>query len=65
MGPSGSGKSTIWEGLAAAYAALGNPLKVYKLNPKALPRQLLLGRLDLDTRCAAHPSSRAALARLT
>lgn len=53
VGPSGSGKSTLWQALADAYKLQGKAPIIYKLNPKALPRQLLLGRMDLDTRYAS------------
>jgi dynein heavy chain 2, cytosolic len=51
MGPSGSGKSTLWRVLAAAYRHVGRPPVVYCLNPKAMPRQQLLGFMDSETRC--------------
>ena len=50
VGPSGSGKSTLWQLLEDAYALLGSRPVVYRLNPKAMPRQQLLGSLNLDTR---------------
>jgi energy-coupling factor transporter ATP-binding protein EcfA2 len=50
VGPSGSGKSTLWQMLEDAYALLGSRPVVYRLNPKAMPRQQLLGSLNLDTR---------------
>ena len=50
VGPSGSGKSTLWQILEGAYKQLGRPVKRYVMNPKALPRQQLLGHMDMDTR---------------
>ncbi|KNC47878.1 cytoplasmic dynein 2 heavy chain 1 [Thecamonas trahens ATCC 50062] len=52
VGPSGSGKSTLWQVLAGALNRLGGRGSVVTqvMNPKALPRQQLLGSLDLDTR---------------
>eukprot|EP00049_Salpingoeca_infusionum_P001770 m.50835 g.50835 ORF g.50835 m.50835 type:complete len:4155 (+) comp11193_c0_seq1:125-12589(+) len=53
VGPSGSGKSTIWRVLKRAMSLLPscqNPIKQYVMNPKAMPRQQLLGSIDIDTR---------------
>ncbi len=50
VGPSGSGKSTLWEILEKAYERLGRKPIVYKMNPKAMPRQQLLGSMNMDTR---------------
>lgn len=50
VGPSGAGKSTLWQLLERAYARLGRRPVVYKMNPKAMPRQQLLGSMNLDTR---------------
>ncbi|MEW5298927.1 MAG: hypothetical protein WDW36_001997 [Sanguina aurantia] len=50
VGPSGSGKSTLWEVLEKAYERLGRRPVVYKMNPKAMARQQLLGSMNLDTR---------------
>ncbi|KXZ45909.1 DHC7 protein [Gonium pectorale] len=50
VGPSGSGKSTLWEMLERAYERLGRKPIVYKMNPKAMPRQQLLGSMNMDTR---------------
>ena len=50
VGPSGTGKSTLWQVLEDAQKNLGTPVKVYKMNPKAIERKQLLGNLDLDTR---------------
>ena len=50
VGPPGGGKTTLWRVLQAAYAALNWPLHVHVLSPKAVPRALLLGHVDPDTR---------------
>ena len=50
MGPAGCGKSVLWRTLADACAARGAPVVVHTLNPKAAPRQRLLGSMDLLTR---------------
>ncbi|KAA6386939.1 MAG: putative Cytoplasmic dynein 2 heavy chain 1, partial [Streblomastix strix] len=50
VGASGCGKSTLWKVLQKAYSFIQKPLHVHAMNPKALPRSQLLGRLDLDTR---------------
>jgi dynein heavy chain 2, cytosolic len=50
VGPSGSGKSLLWNMLERAYTLLKRRPIVYKMNPKAMPRQLLLGHLNMDTR---------------
>ncbi|KAA6358416.1 MAG: putative Cytoplasmic dynein 2 heavy chain 1, partial [Streblomastix strix] len=50
VGASGCGKSTLWRVLQRAYTHLGRILHIHTMNPKALPRSQLLGRLDLDTR---------------
>lgn len=50
VGPSGSGKSTLWSTLEMAYSELGCLISKHVLNPKAISRQLLLGKIDLDTR---------------
>ena len=50
VGPSGSGKSTLWEVLEKAYERVGRKPILYKMNPKAMPRQQLLGSMNLDTR---------------
>ena len=38
VGPSGSGKSTLWKTLRLALAKLGQSVKQYVMNPKAMPR---------------------------
>ena len=38
VGPSGSGKSTLWKVLRAALTKLGQSVKQYVMNPKAMPR---------------------------
>ncbi|KAJ7995299.1 hypothetical protein DPEC_G00243100 [Dallia pectoralis] len=50
VGPSGAGKSTIWRMLRAALGKTGMVVKQYTVNPKAMPRQQLLGHIDMDTR---------------
>ncbi|XP_064157010.1 dynein cytoplasmic 2 heavy chain 1 isoform X2 [Anguilla rostrata] len=50
VGPSGAGKSTLWRTLRAALARGGKAVRQYTMNPKAMPRQQLLGHIDMDTR---------------
>ncbi|KAG5468467.1 hypothetical protein LSCM1_02447 [Leishmania martiniquensis] len=50
VGPSGSGKSTLMKVLRRALQRLGQKVPLYVVNPKALPREQLLGRMDPDTR---------------
>ncbi|XP_029026743.1 cytoplasmic dynein 2 heavy chain 1 isoform X2 [Betta splendens] len=50
VGPSGAGKSTLWKMLRAALSKTGKVVKQYTINPKAMPRQQLLGHIDMDTR---------------
>uniref|UniRef100_A0A3Q3WZD5 Cytoplasmic dynein 2 heavy chain 1 n=1 Tax=Mola mola TaxID=94237 RepID=A0A3Q3WZD5_MOLML len=50
VGPSGAGKSTLWKMLRAALSKTGKVVKQYTMNPKAMPRQQLLGHIDMDTR---------------
>eukprot|EP00960_Hanusia_phi_P074745 768303-Hanusia_phi.AAC.3 len=50
VGPSGSGKSTLLRILRSALAKLKQEVVVHTMNPKAMPRQQLLGHMDLDTR---------------
>uniref|UniRef100_A0A3B3YWL0 Uncharacterized protein n=1 Tax=Poecilia mexicana TaxID=48701 RepID=A0A3B3YWL0_9TELE len=50
VGPSGAGKSTLWRMLRAALNKTGKVVKRYTMNPKAMPRQQLLGHIDMDTR---------------
>ncbi|KAF7666054.1 hypothetical protein LDENG_00118150 [Lucifuga dentata] len=50
VGPSGAGKSTLWRMLRAALSKTGKVVKHYTMNPKAMPRQQLLGHIDMDTR---------------
>ena len=50
VGPSGCGKSTIWKLLHKANAKLGRKIPTYVMNPKAMPREQLLGHMDMDTR---------------
>ncbi|KAJ3189734.1 Cytoplasmic dynein 2 heavy chain 1 [Gaertneriomyces sp. JEL0708] len=50
VGPSGSGKSILWQLLGRAWQKLGLTLHKHIVNPKAIERSTLLGRLDPDTR---------------
>ncbi|KAG5491847.1 hypothetical protein JIQ42_01756 [Leishmania sp. Namibia] len=50
VGPSGSGKSTLMKVLRRALQRIGKKVSLYVVNPKALPREQLLGHMDLDTR---------------
>ena len=50
VGPSGTGKSTIWQVLKAALQRTGQKIVSHVMNPKAMPREQLLGRMNLDTR---------------
>ncbi|EKX39469.1 hypothetical protein GUITHDRAFT_160010 [Guillardia theta CCMP2712] len=50
VGPSGSGKSTLLRILRSALAKLKQEVVIHTMNPKAMPRQQLLGHMDLDTR---------------
>ena len=50
VGPSGCGKTVVWKVLSEALRKTGKKLKTHVMNPKAMPRQQLLGFMDLDTR---------------
>jgi dynein heavy chain 2, cytosolic len=50
VGPSGCGKSTLLKVLKLALSRLGRSIVQHLMNPKAMPRQQLLGHMDLDTR---------------
>ncbi|XP_058887125.1 cytoplasmic dynein 2 heavy chain 1-like [Acipenser ruthenus] len=50
VGPSGAGKSTLWRMLKAVLGKNDKVVKQYTMNPKAMPRQQLLGHIDMDTR---------------
>lgn len=50
VGPSGCGKSTLWGVLKAAMIKTGSKVVTHVMNPKAMPRQQLLGEMDPDTR---------------
>ncbi|KAI8621722.1 dynein heavy chain and region D6 of dynein motor-domain-containing protein [Chytriomyces sp. MP71] len=50
VGPSGSGKSVLWQVLEKAWRKCGLKLKKHVVNPKAIDRYALLGKMDLDTR---------------
>ena len=45
IGPSGSGKSTIWKLLRLALGKVGQTVKHYTMNPKAMPRTQVRGSL--------------------
>ena len=38
VGPSGSGKSTLWRLLRQALGRIGQTVRQYVMNPKAMPR---------------------------
>ncbi|ORC91608.1 putative dynein heavy chain [Trypanosoma theileri] len=50
VGPSGSGKSTLFQILRRSLQSLGVEVPLHVMNPKAMPRQQLLGYMDPDTR---------------
>ncbi|CAM9408681.1 unnamed protein product, partial [Ectocarpus fasciculatus] len=50
VGPSGCGKSTLWSVLRHAMIKCGQAVNTHVVNPKSMPRQRLLGHMDLDTR---------------
>ncbi|CAN0025795.1 unnamed protein product [Choristocarpus tenellus] len=50
VGPSGCGKSTLWSVLRQAMIRCGQAVTTHVVNPKSMPRQRLLGHMDLDTR---------------
>lgn len=50
VGPSGCGKTTIWKVIKQSYELLGIWMVTHVMNPKSMPRQLLLGEMDHDTR---------------
>lgn len=50
VGPSGCGKSVLWRTLRAALQEMKVVVNQYTMNPKAIPRQQLLGSMDQDTR---------------
>lgn len=43
-------QSTLWRVLKAAMVKCGTPVVTYVMNPKSMPRERLLGRMDMDTR---------------
>ena len=49
VGPSGCGKSTIWRVLKLALAQMGQKIPTYVMNPKSMPREQLLGHMDMYT----------------
>ncbi|PRP81711.1 hypothetical protein PROFUN_10811 [Planoprotostelium fungivorum] len=50
VGPGGSGKSTIWSVLRESLMKLKKKVVTHAMNPKSIPRQKLLGYMDMDTR---------------
>ena len=46
VGPSGSGKSTLWTTLRLALAKIGQVVKKYVMNPKAMPRQQVCDKIN-------------------
>ncbi|KAJ3344816.1 Cytoplasmic dynein 2 heavy chain 1 [Entophlyctis luteolus] len=50
VGPSGSGKSVLWQVLEKSWRKCGRKIKKSVVNPKAIDRHALLGRMDIDTR---------------
>ena len=50
VGPSGCGKSVLWRVLKAAMIKCGQAVVTHVMNPKSMPRERLLGHMDLDTR---------------
>jgi dynein heavy chain 2 len=50
VGPSGCGKSVLWRVLKAAMIKCGQPVVTHVMNPKSMPRERLLGHMDIDTR---------------
>ncbi|EAX95758.1 Dynein heavy chain family protein [Trichomonas vaginalis G3] len=49
-GPSGCGKTTLWTLLQKTLDKIGVKVDIEVMNPKSMPRQRLLGRVDYDTR---------------
>ncbi|KOO53421.1 cytoplasmic dynein 2 heavy chain 1, partial [Chrysochromulina tobinii] len=49
FGPSGCGKSTIWRVLKLTLAQMGQKIPTYVMNPKSMPREQLLGHMDMYT----------------
>jgi dynein heavy chain 2, cytosolic len=49
VGPSGCGKTAIWKLLKHAYSKLNQQVVVHIINPKSMPRSLLLGQMNHDT----------------
>jgi dynein heavy chain 2, cytosolic len=50
VGPSGCGKTTIWKVLQSSLKKMGQEIKVFIMNPKAVTRKSLLGYMNHDTR---------------
>jgi dynein heavy chain 2 len=49
VGPSGCGKSAIWKLLKSAYLKMNQQVMINVINPKSMPRSLLLGHMNHDT----------------
>ena len=49
VGPSGCGKTTIWKLLKHAYSKLKQNVIIQIINPKSMPRNLLLGHMNHET----------------
>lgn len=49
VGPSGCGKTAIWKLLKHTYSKLNQQVVVHIINPKSMPRSLLLGQMNHDT----------------
>ena len=45
VGPSGSGKTTVWLLLQAALGSIGHTVQHHTMNPKAMPRTQVRGRV--------------------
>ena len=50
VGPSGCGKTSLWRILRDSLQKVGETVKIYVMNPKSMPRERLLGHMDMDTR---------------
>ena len=50
IGPSGCGKTSLWRILRDSLEKVGEKIKIYVMNPKSMPRDRLLGHMDMDTR---------------
>lgn len=65
VGPSGSGKTTLWQLLRSALQKMGNCIKSYTMNPKAMPRtQVTLQADSCTTVCFVHAYTYGAIMTL-